>query len=76
MNVRADPLWIASEERTEGEPAVPRRHVPPGPEGTSGPTGKSRLPYFFLFWELSVSGVEASSSKVELLSAPTVALFG
>ena len=50
--------------------------MPPGPEGTSGPTGKSRLPYFFLFWELSVSGVEASSIKIELLSAPTVALFG
>ena len=45
---------------------VPRRHVPPGPEGTSGPTGKSRLPYFFLFWELSVSGVEASSGSIEL----------
>ena len=88
MNVCADALWIASKERTEGEPAASRTcrgrvrvcrgdtcrqdtREPAEPQGS-----RDSLISFFLFWELSVSGVEASSIKVELLSAPAVALSG
>ena len=78
VNVCADALRVASEESTEGEPAASRTgcdrvRVCRGDtcrQDTSEPAepkgSRDSLIPFFLFWELCVSGVEASSIKIEL----------